>query len=198
MGILTLLGPHGILAMLPLPGNRCSIVWSAPKERVPGLLELTHDAFAREVSALSSGLLGDLAVITPPQRFPLRMIRVERLIAPRAVLVGDAAHAVHPLSGQGMNLGFGDVAALLETLERREPFRDLGDHLLLRRYERARREPVATMRRTTDGLQRLFDPDSALGLPAALRPLAAFRETGWRLVQHSPWLKRRLIAHAAS
>lgn len=191
-------GPHGILAMLPLPGNRCSIVWSAPKERVPGLFELTHDAFAREVSALSSGLLGDLAVITPPQRFPLRMIRVERLIAPRAVLVGDAAHAVHPLSGQGMNLGFGDVAALLETLERREPFRDLGDHLLLRRYERARREPVATMRRTTDGLQRLFDPDSALGLPAALRPLAAFRETGWRLVQHSPWLKRRLIAHAAS
>lgn len=191
-------GPNGILAMLPLPGNRCSIVWSAPKERVPDLLALTQEAFAHEVSALSSGMLGELTVITPPQRFPLRMIRVERLIAPRAVLVGDAAHAVHPLSGQGMNLGFGDVAALLETVERREPFRDLGDRLLLRRYERARREPVATMRRTTDGLQRLFDPDSVPGLPAALRPLAAFRETGWRLVQHSPWLKRRLIAHAAS
>ncbi|MEN9316635.1 MAG: hypothetical protein RIS35_3028 [Pseudomonadota bacterium] len=191
-------GSHGILAVLPLPGNRCSIVWSAPKERIPGLLEITHEAFSREVAELASGMLGALSVITPPQRFPLRMIRVERVIAPRAVLVGDAAHAVHPLSGQGMNLGFGDVGALLETFERREPFRDLGDRLLLRRYERARREPVATMRATTDGLQRLFDPDSALGLPPALRPLADLREVGWRLVQHSPWLKRRLIAHAAS
>jgi 2-polyprenyl-6-methoxyphenol hydroxylase-like FAD-dependent oxidoreductase len=125
---------------------------------------------------------------------------VERTIAPRAALIGDAAHVVHPLSGQGMNLGFGDVQALVDAVAAREPFRDPGDLLLLRRYERARREAVATMRLTTDGLQRLFDEGSPLPLPlpGLLRPLVGARELGWRLVESSPWLKRRLIAHAAS
>lgn len=191
-------GDHGILAMLPLPGDRCSIVWSAPRETADALLGLTGEAFAERVEACSSGRLGALRLITPPQRFPLRLIRVQRFIGPRTVLVGDAAHGVHPLSGQGMNLGFGDVAALIEAIEGREAFRDLGDPLLLRRYERARREPVAVMQFTTDGLQRLFDPDSEPGLPAPLRPLAGLREVGWRLVARSPWLKRRLISHAAS
>jgi 2-polyprenyl-6-methoxyphenol hydroxylase-like FAD-dependent oxidoreductase len=123
---------------------------------------------------------------------------VERTIAPRAVLVGDAAHVVHPLSGQGMNLGFGDVQALVDAVGAREPFRDPGDRLLLRRYERARREAVATMRLTTDGLQRLFDDGAGLPLPGLLRPLVGARELGWRMVASSSWLRRRLIAHAAS
>jgi len=143
-------------------------------------------------------VLGALDPITPARRFPLRLIDVDRLISQRVVLIGDAAHVVHPLAGQGMNLGFGDVAALLDVLRGREPFRDLGDPLLLRRYERARREAIAAMRLTTDGLQRLFDPDAGPALPGILKALVGMREIGWRLAASSSWLKRRLIAHAAS
>jgi len=153
---------------------------------------------AQRVAETAQGVLGALAPLTPARRFPLRLIEVDRLCQQRVVLVGDAAHVVHPLAGQGMNLGFGDVKALLDVLAAREPFRDLGETLLLRRYERARREAVAAMRVTTDGLQRLFDPESEPALPGVLRPLVGLRETGWRLVASSPWLKRRLIAHAAS
>lgn len=191
-------GAHGILALLPLPGKRCSIVWSAPEALAETLLELPEAEFSARVAETARGALGGLRLITAQQRFPLRLVRVGRLIAARAALVGDAAHVVHPLSGQGMNLGFGDVQALLDTVAAREPYRDPGDPLLLRRYERARREAVATMRLATDGLQRLFDPDSQPGLPVLLRPLVGMREFGWRAVESSTWLKRRLIAHAAS
>lgn len=191
-------GSHGILALLPLPGDRCSIVWSAPLPLADTLTQLDPQNLAREVGEVSSGALGDLRLITPAQTFPLRLIEVRRTVAPRVALVGDAAHVVHPLAGQGMNLGFGDVQVLLDTVRAREPFRDLGDPMLLRRYERARSEAVATMRLATDGLQRLFDPESEPALPALLAPLAGAREIGWRLVESSTWLKRRLIAHAAS
>ena len=191
-------GAHGILALLPLPGQRCSIVWSAPVPLAQTLAGLAPDALAARVSQASLATLGELRCITPAQTFPLRLVRVMRTIGTRAVLIGDAAHAVHPLSGQGMNLGLGDVHALLDVVAAREPFRDLGDPLLLRRYERARAEAVATMRLTTDSLQRLFDPDFEPALPALLRPLVGVREIGWRAVASSGWLKRRLIAHAAS
>ena len=191
-------GDHGILALLPLPGERCSIVWSAPGALADTLAQLDAQALAQRVAEVCGHALGDLRLITPAQSFPLRLIQVERTVTHRVALVGDAAHVVHPLSGQGMNLGFGDVQALLDTVRAREPFRDPGDLILLRRYERARREAVATMRLTTDGLQRLFDPESEAALPLLLRPLVGARELGWRLVASSPWLKRRLIAHAAS
>lgn len=190
-------GEHGILALLPLPGHRCSIVWSAQPSLADSLTAASARDLADRVEAVSQGVLGRLECITPAQSFPLRLIRVDRAIASRVALVGDAAHAVHPLSGQGMNLGFGDVSALLEAVTGREPFRDLADPLLLRRYERARAEAVATMRLTTDGLQRLFDPDLAPSLPPVVRPLVGLRELGWRLVQKSPWIKRQLITHAA-
>ena len=191
-------GAHGILALLPLPGQRCSIVWSAPVPLASSLVELDGQALADRVAETSLDTLGQLRCITPAQVFPLRLVEVPKTVAPRVVLVGDAAHQVHPLSGQGMNLGMGDVGALLDVVAAREPFRDLGDPLLLRRYERARAQAVATMRFTTDGLQRLFDPDLEPALPALVRPLVGARELGWRLVASSPWLKRRLIAHAAS
>ena len=191
-------GEHGILALLPLPGERASMVWSAPQELAGELLGHTPEALAERVAQASWHVLGGLRVLTAAQSFPLRLIRVDRTIATRAVLVGDAAHVVHPLSGQGMNLGFGDVAALLDVVARREPFRDLGDALLLRRYERARREAVAAMRLTTDGLQRLFGDHTGLPLPGLLQPLVGARELGWRFVAGSSWLKRRLMAHAVS
>jgi ubiquinone biosynthesis UbiH/UbiF/VisC/COQ6 family hydroxylase len=188
-------GPElGVLALLPLPSGspergRASMVWSAPEALAAELLALSPEALAARVAEASHGTLGAMTTITPAQAFPLRLIRVPRLIAPRMVLVGDAAHAMHPLAGQGMNVGFGDVAELLAVLRGREFYRDLGDPLLWRRSERARREAVLLMQDATDGLQRAFGP-----LP---EPLIGLRDLGWRIVARSDWLRRRMIAQAA-
>ncbi|RPH43456.1 MAG: hypothetical protein EHM87_13685 [Burkholderiales bacterium] len=184
----------GILALLPLPAGssergRASMVWSAPDALADELLALSPEALAERVAEASHRTLGTLTTITPAQSFPLRLVKVPRLIAPRMVLVGDAAHAMHPLAGQGMNVGFGDVAVLLEVLQGREPFRELGDPLLWRRYERARREAVSLMQDATDGIKRAFGP-----LPG---PLVGLRDLGWRTVARSDWLRRRMIAQAA-
>jgi 2-polyprenyl-6-methoxyphenol hydroxylase-like FAD-dependent oxidoreductase len=165
------------------------MVWSAPDALADMLLSLSPEALAERVAEATHRTLGALATITPAQSFALRLIRVPRLIAPRMVLVGDAAHAMHPLAGQGMNVGFGDVAVLLDVLRGREPYRELGDPLLWRRYERARREAVSLMQDATDGIKRAFGP-----LPA---PLVGLRDLGWRAVARSDWIRRRMIAQAA-
>lgn len=197
-------GDRGVLALLPLPpgeaapgpAGRVSMVWAAPHELADELQALTPEHLAARVQEATGSALGAMTTISRLGAFPLRLARAASMIAPRVALVGDAAHVVHPLAGQGMNLGFGDVEALVRTLREREPMRDPGDHLLLRRYERARAEPVATMRRTTDGLQRLFDPVR----PLAPRPMAPFVRSfvtlGWRAVARSGWVKRRLVGHA--
>lgn len=188
-------GPElGVLALLPLPADspergRASMVWSAPEPLAAELLALSPEALAERVADAAHRTLGAMTTITPAQAFPLRLVRVPRLVAPRMVLVGDAAHAMHPLAGQGMNVGFGDVAELLAVLRGREFYRDLGDTLLWRRYERARREAVSLMQDATDGLQRAFGP-----LPA---PLVGLRDLGWRLVAKSDWLRRRMVEQAA-
>jgi len=183
----------GVLALLPLPADdptmgRISMVWSAPEALADELMHLAPEALAERVRLTTRNVLGEMAPISSAQAFPLRLVRVPRLIAPRVVLVGDAAHVIHPLAGQGMNLGFGDVACLLSVLKGKEFFRDLGDTLLWRRYERARREAVLTMQTATDGLARLFGP-----VPA---PVAAIRDLGWQAVARSDWIRRRLVAHA--
>ncbi|MFM1990075.1 MAG: hypothetical protein RJA99_3032 [Pseudomonadota bacterium] len=188
-------GPElGVLALLPLPADspergRASMVWSAPEALADELLALPPEALAARVEDACHRTLGTMTTITPAQAFTLRLIKVPRLIAPRMVLVGDAAHAMHPLAGQGMNVGFGDVAELLAVLRGREVYRALGDPLLWRRYERARREAVSLMQDATDGLQRAFGP-----LPA---PLVGLRDLGWRVVARSDWLRRRMVAQAA-
>lgn len=191
-------GPHGVLALLPLPGQHCSMVWSAPHELAGELQALDGPALAERVQALSGGVLGRLTLLGSPAAFALRRIDVHSLIGPRLVLAGDAAHVVHPLAGQGMNLGFADVAALSRVWREREPFRDLGDRLLLRRYERGRRESVSAMTLATDGLQRLFDPQALNQLGPLGTPVRLARDIGWSVLARSSWLKRQLMSAAAT
>lgn len=179
---------EGVLALLPLPGARVSMVWSAPDALAAQLRQLAPDALAARVAQRSQHALGALAPIGAAHAFPLRRIRVDRLVAPRVALAGDAAHVVHPLAGQGLNLGLHDVSEWLRVLAAREPFRDPGDYVLLRRYERARAEPLALMRWTTDGLSRLFAADD----PWVRR----LRNAGLAAVERIAPLKRALIRHA--
>ena len=182
----------GVLALLPLPAGdqpgRVSIVWSAPQALADELLALSPEALAERVSQVTHAALGILTPMGPVRSFVLRGVRVPRLISDRLVLVGDAAHAMHPLAGQGMNLGFGDVAELLKVVRARESIRDWGDPLLWRRYERARRGAVDGLQDVIDGLHRLFGP-----VPA---PLALLRDLGWRAVAASGWARRQLVAQA--
>lgn len=177
-----------ILALLPLPGDHVSMVWSTTAAEAARLLALEAREFALEVAAASSRALGDLAVVTPPRGFPLQRLSAARLVAPRVALAGDAAHVVHPLAGQGINLGLQDVQALARVLGAAEPGRDPGDLRLLRRYERARAEPILAMRATVHGLFRLFDaPGSAA---------ARLRNAGLALTDRLPIVKNLLIRHA--
>jgi 2-polyprenylphenol 6-hydroxylase len=179
---------EGVVALLPLPGQHVSLVWSAPTPLGEALAALNADALAERVTVRSRSALGALMPAGRTAAFPLRLVVVERLVGPRAALVGDAAHVVHPLAGQGLNLGLQDVAALLEVVRGREPFRDIGDAVMLRRYERDRAEPVAMMRAATDGLARLFSIDD---------PLARFvRNTGMAAVDRIAPLKNLLIRQA--
>jgi 2-polyprenylphenol 6-hydroxylase len=147
-------------------------------------------ALAQAVREASSGSVGDLKVITPAAAFPLRLRVASSFVRPRLALVGDAAHNLHPLAGQGVNLGFRDVRALAATLSARGPERDIGVLPLLRRYERSRREDVATMVAATDGLQRLFS--------SRLPGIAGLRNAGLTLADRLPGLKSLLAQQAAA
>jgi 2-polyprenyl-6-methoxyphenol hydroxylase-like FAD-dependent oxidoreductase len=133
-------------------------------------------------------VLGRLQLISAIGKFPLRLIRVADPVKPGVALVGDAAHAVHPLAGQGVNLGFQDARCLAAILAGRSPLERPGDLRVLRRYARARREDVSAMQFVTDGLDQLF---------AARSPgIAALRNFGLRLVDRQDWAKRALAARA--
>lgn len=177
----------GILAWLPLPGNRISIVWSTDPGHGEALLAASPAALCAEVAEAGGQALGALTLLTPPAAFPLHLIQVPRIVGPRVALIGDAAHQVHPLAGQGVNLGFGDARALAQTLRARGP-RDCGDALLLRRYERARKEQIIAMQAVTDALKELFGRRNAA--------VGAIRNLGLSLTQRAGWVKRQLIRHA--
>jgi 2-polyprenylphenol 6-hydroxylase len=178
----------GVLAWLPLPGRRMSIVWSAPSGYAQELLALDAAALEHRVRDAGGAALGNLKRISPVASFPLRLIRVARTVAPGVALVGDAAHAVHPLAGQGVNLGFQDARLLAAELAARSPLERPGDSRLLRRFARARREDVAAMQFVTDGLDRLF---AAPGARASW-----LRNTGLRLFDTQPWAKAALAGRA--
>lgn len=178
----------GILALLPLPGNHVSLVWSAPDALAPQLASLPSAEFRQRVADLSGGILGKLEMLGGRHAFPLRRLVVDRLVRPGLALMGDAAHVVHPLAGQGLNLGLQDVADFLLRLDTRESWRGIGDFVLLRRYERARAEPIALLRNTVGALAALFaTPD------AAARRL---RNVGMSWVDALPPIKNALVRHA--
>jgi 2-octaprenylphenol hydroxylase len=173
-----------ILAWLPLPGRSISIVWSAPDALAEDLLALSHDALALRVTTAGGDALGALGVITPPAAFPLQSLRLATPVAHRMALVGDAAHCVHPLAGQGVNLGFGDALALAGVLAERGPVSDAGAPILLERYARRRAEPVLAMQAVTDGLARMFSAPSPW--------LRALRNAGLAAVDRLPIVKQVL------
>jgi ubiquinone biosynthesis UbiH/UbiF/VisC/COQ6 family hydroxylase len=178
----------GVLALLPLPGDRCSMVWSAQQGVADQLMAATADALVERVGEASHAVLGRLRQITPPAAFPLQLVRVPSLVRPRLALVGDAAHNLHPLAGQGVNLGFQDARELAQVLLQRGACHDAGEYRLLRRYERARREDILAMTWVTDGLQRLFG--------AAGRPTSWVRNRGLSLVDRAGPIKQLLVRHA--
>lgn len=185
-----------VLALLPLPdtvdGPQVSMVWSMPEDQAAALLNSSsHEQAARlasQLGALSQSVLGRLQLRSSVHGFPLTLER-SAMIAPAVALVGDAAHRVHPLAGQGLNLGLGDVNDLIRCLRDKESFRSIADERVLARYRRSRAEPVGAMGMATDGLHRLFSTDVA--------PVVMARNAGMQLVNRLPSIKRWLIASAS-
>jgi 2-octaprenylphenol hydroxylase len=153
----------GPLALLPLADGRVSLVWSTPAERAEELLRCPEPEFAERVTAASAGVLGRLSPTTPRAAFPLRLLHARRYVAERVALVGDAAHTVHPLAGQGINLAFLDAAALVDVLGGAiAAGDDPGELRVLRRYERWRKAESLPAIALLDGIQRLYSGDNPL------------------------------------
>jgi len=184
-------GPFAILPMLDAKngGHRSAIVWTVPARDAEGWLALTLGALARVMAERMGGFLGALTVLTPISHYPLRLQHAQVLVADRLALVGDAGHAIHPIAGQGLNLGLRDVAALAQVLvEAARLGLDIGSAQVLAKYQRWRRLDVGAIVAATDGLSRLF------GVPA--RAAAAVRRLGLAGVDRLPGLKRGFMDEA--
>jgi 2-polyprenylphenol 6-hydroxylase len=180
--------PDGILALLPLPQQMVSMVWSVSPEQAEAMLQLPHEELCARVAVASQHTLGSLQMVTPPAAFPLRLLNLPHIAMPRLALAGDAAHNVHPLAGQGVNLGFRDVRELSSVLMQRGPQQDCGDISLLRRYDRARKEDILSMQFTTDSLKKLFVNRHPL--------LRTVRNLGLNATNRLVPLKKMLARHA--
>src|SRR5207237_57461 len=171
--------PSGPFALLPMNddagGHRSAIVWSVPQEDAAGWLSLSDGDFAAEAEAAMGGFLGTIAMLAPRSTFPLGFHHAAQITAQRLALVGDSAHAIHPIAGQGLNLGFRDVAALAEVLvEGARLGLDLGDQQLLVRYQRWRSLDALSVAFATDSLTKLY------GIPGSAA--SAVRRFGMGLV----------------
>jgi 2-octaprenyl-6-methoxyphenol hydroxylase len=182
--------PSGPFAILPLTGNRSSIVWTEAKAQGEAVMALGEAAFLAELTRRFGHRLGEITLAGPRQAFPLDMQIARSFVAHRLALIGDAAHVVHPLAGQGLNIGMRDVAALAETIiDAARLGLDIGAPTQLERYERWRRFDSAFSAAVMDGLNRLFSNDRA--------PLRNLRDFGLGLVDRAPALKRFLVREAA-
>ena len=189
-------GVEGVLALLPMPttadGPQVSMVWSAKQALAQEVLSMAPSSQAQylsqRLSEITGSRLGNLTMRGSLQGFPLSLNQ-SPMVAEGLALVGDAAHRVHPLAGQGLNLGLGDVEALVANIAGRGALRSPADPVLLRRYRRVRAEPVLAMRVVTDGLARLFDAPQA--------PVAWARNAGMNMIEKLPFIKRYLIAGAS-
>lgn len=177
-----------VLALLPLPGEQVSMVWSLPSAEAERVAVLGAQALQEEVERASRAELGALTLASPVRSFALRRLAARRLVVPRVALVGDAGHVIHPLAGQGLNLGLQDARALAEVLIAREPGRDPGDYRLLRRYERRRAEPILAMDAVVSALFALY------GAPKGI--VGRLRNTGLNLTNRLPVLKNILMRQA--
>lgn len=181
--------PSGPLAFLPLADGRCSIVWSQPIAQAERRLQLDEQTFVAELTEASGGLLGRVEEADARAAFPLRRQRARSYVAPRVALVGDAAHVIHPLAGQGANLGMLDAAVLAEEIERaHRAERDIGGIAALRRYERRRKGDNLLMQSAMDGFHYLFGND--------LPWLALPRSLGLTAVDRAPPLKAYFMRRA--
>lgn len=181
--------PAGPFAILPMPGNRSSIVWTEAAALAPRLLALPEAEFAAELAARFGDFLGALEPVGPRWSYPLQLLQAERYAAPRLALVGEAAHVIHPIAGQGLNIGIRDIAVLAElVIDQRRRGLDIGDDSVLERYQRRRRPDALLMAAVTDGLNRLFSN--------TIPPVRLARDLGLALVDRLPPLKRLLMQHA--
>ncbi len=178
----------GPLAFLPLPDGRSSIVWTNALTEAARLRGLDLAAFSAALTAASGGVLGDCEALTAPAGYPLKLQYALDYARPRAVLLGDAAHVVHPLAGQGMNLGLLDCAALVDVLEGAGGASYFGEYTVLRRYERRRRSENLFAAGALDGLERLFSTAGPIG--------AGLRSAGLGVVGKLPFAKRHLAQRA--
>lgn len=182
--------PSGPFASLPLLGNRSSLVWSEASDAAPRFLAMEPEALALEIETVMGSSLGAVTLEDKLAGFPLRLQLARSFIGPRLALVGDAAHVVHPIAGQGLNLGLKDVAALAEVVvDAMRLGLDHGEETVLERYQSWRRLDTASMAAVTDGMNRLFSNDAA--------PLRALRDFGLGLVDRALPVKSALIRAAA-
>ncbi|MCJ1900716.1 MULTISPECIES: UbiH/UbiF/VisC/COQ6 family ubiquinone biosynthesis hydroxylase [Paracoccus] len=182
--------PTGPLAILPLPGNRSSIVWSEAEASARAIMELPDDEFLAVLRPRFGDFLGEIRLAGPRFSYPLNLTLAERYIAPRVALVGDAAHGVHPIAGQGLNLGLRDVAVLAEVLvAARRRGEDIGADLVLARYQDWRRPDATALALGMDGVNALFSNANPL--------LRTAREIGMGLVDAIPPLRRGFMRQAA-
>ena len=182
--------PAGPFAILPLKGRRASLVWTESRKQAKQIMALEEAAFLKELTRRFGHKLGILQLAGPRQSWPLSLIMARDFTANRLALIGDAAHGVHPIAGQGLNIGLRDVAALVEVIaETARLGLDIGGAVALERYQRWRRFDAASSAFVMDALNRLFSND--------FDPLRLLRSTGLALVDRLPGLKQHLVNEAA-
>ena len=182
-------GQSNILAWLPLPEDTMSIVWSVSTKLADSLLKHSDEAFTQQVKLAGNAMLGELKLLNKPIGFPLSLQTTQQFAKDSVILMGDAAHRVHPMAGQGVNLGFRDVMDLMELLQNKHQFQRMNDASLLKQYKRQRKSDVLKMVMLTDGLYQLFGKKNSY--------IQSVRNWGLSATNHKS-IKKMLVSNAIS